>query len=491
MSDLQQDLLDARSWPDILDALGRLLWATNTDGEDCPEEMIPTPEALAEWMRNGWPDDVRQEAVDRTLACAGIVNTWADGPDRDPAEAAEASRSVSVVLLRMATQSILPLEDMPEAEVTAIRNASGDPGAMEGTGWVTEPHAWFHFGDTHELWVMANRIARIENSGAVPHPVASTVRAWQTRPVSVEPDTRQDRRILPAVRIVEARPERQRGMLFGGLLEGRDPNPKLPMFEAEPVRKSVAILELADASGVPVMAKGRGAPLPARLFVRSALAVKLEDRRRESVRMALTLRELRDGLFPNGWRVGQHWPALKAALIGARDYTIRLPDDGRWFMLALRRLPSEDPRGAPSLDAHVVIDLAFPPGASDGPIIDLPVVDALSVESAPRWRAYIAGHTLIWEPGKTRRRPGHRARFVWSRDPNDYPVVTREDRKRLAFGEKDRKNRTRAEIDAAWRDLPGLDMMERVIDRRTGEVGWRIMPSDAGRDSDGPETEDE
>ena len=36
-------------------------------------------------------------------------------------------------------------------------------------------------------------------------------------------------------------------------------------------------------------------------------------------------------------------------------------------MLALRELPAEDARGLPSLDDFVVMDLAFPPGASDGP----------------------------------------------------------------------------------------------------------------------------
>lgn len=466
MSELQKALLEARSSPDILGALGKLLWAAATDGEDCPDHKIPTPKAMAEWMRDGWAGDVAQEAISRAIVCADIVDAWINDPNPEPVETPEAKEAdglVRAVLLRLASRTAQQSDEL---------------------------RPWFHLNKTHRLWILAHAIAEAKSVDTAPHPIAPIVEAWQRRPVNIEPDTRQDRRILPTIRTVEARPERQRGMLFGGLLEGRDPNPKLPMFEAEPVRKSVAILDLADASGVPVMAKGRGAPLPARLFVRSALAVKLEDRRRESVRMALTVRELRDGLFPNGWRSGQHWPALKAALIGARDYTIRLPDGGRWFMLALRMLPSEDVRGAPSLDDHVVIDLAFPPGASDGPIIDLPVVDALSVESAPRWRAYIAGHTLIWEPGKTRRKLSRKARFVWSREPNDYPVVTREDRKRLAFGEKDRKNRTHAEIDAAWRDLPGLDMMEKAIDPRTGEVGWRIMPADVAQNSDKSETGD-
>ena len=335
-----------------------------------------------------------------------------------------------------------------------------------------------------EIEAVHRQFLKIPESERPGHPLHPRIRAWQewmaSQPNEIAPETRKDRRILPVVRPGTSLPERQRGMLFGGLLEGREPSPELLLFETAPVRKSVAILDLADAAGVPVMAQGRGAPLSARLFVRAGLAVQPEDRKRQSVRMAVTVRELRDGLYPRGWRIGTHWPKLRAALVGARDYTIRLPDGGLWFMLALRKLPSEDARGLPDPDDHVVLDMAFPPNASDGPIVDLPTLDALSVESAPRWRAYIAAHALTWEPGKTRRKHPRTQRFGWSRDPADYPIVTADDRHRLAFGNADRKHRTREDVDAPWRGLPGLVMTERAVDRRTGEFGWRIMPADAG-----------
>ena len=43
----------------------------------------------------------------------------------------------------------------------------------------------------------------------------------EAMPVLVQAETRKDRRILPTIRVTESRPERQRGMMFGGLLEGR------------------------------------------------------------------------------------------------------------------------------------------------------------------------------------------------------------------------------------------------------------------------------
>ena len=305
-------------------------------------------------------------------------------------------------------------------------------------------------------------------------------------PHEVKPEIRRDKRLLPVVRITETRPERQRGQLFGGLLDGRE-LPQLPLFPGSiPARKSVAILDIADASGLPVMAQGRGAPLPLRLFVNAGLSVAPQDRKRESVRITLTIRELRDGLFPGRNDMGKYWPKLRDALMSIRDYTIRIPDGGLWFMLALRRLP--DVKGNPSLDDHVVLDVAFPPGASDGPPVDLPALNELGVRSGPGFRAYIAAKALVWLPGRTQRPvPGVKGRFGWSRDKGDYPVITRADMKRLAFGENDKKNRTREEVESAWRDLPGVVLISNENDPRTGETGWRIMPSEVAPEGGQPE----
>ena len=73
-------------------------------------------------------------------------------------------------------------------------------------------------------------------------------------------------------------------------------------------------------------------------------------------------------------------------------------------------------------------------------------------------------------------------RTLWTRDRSRYPVLTLDDRRRLAYGAGDAKHRTRAEIDAAWRDLPGLVVVsEDAIDPDTGEVGWLVLPEDAAK----------
>ena len=117
-------------------------------------------------------------------------------------------------------------------------------------------------------------------------------------------------------------------MLFGGLVEDRPRVADLPLFpELEPTPHRVPLLEIVDATGVPLRNRGKGAPLEARLLVRGGLLmIRPNDRGRETVRIAVTVGELLDGLYPprNGKRrITQHWPKIEAALTqgaGLHDY---------------------------------------------------------------------------------------------------------------------------------------------------------------------------
>ena len=177
---------------------------------------------------------------------------------------------------------------------------------------------------------------------------------------------------------------------------------------------------------------------------------------------------------------GSNWPKLLDALYRARDWTVPDPRGGRWFPMALRRLPPSATDGdTPALDELVVIDLAPVPGAVSGASVDLPALDRMGVTSGPRWRAYIAGRSLIWVPDTTRRPVPETGgkRFGWSRNTDDYAVLALNDLRRLAFGDQDAKNRTRAAILAPWQDLPDLTL-EEATDVRTGVRGWRLLPTD-------------
>ena len=264
--------------------------------------------------------------------------------------------------------------------------------------------------ELHELWRQcpADRLP--------PHPCGPFVAAWQKHaPVEVEAETRADRRIMPALRVVGPSIERERGARladFGGLLNGRPKSAELTLWP-EPARHRVPLLEIVERTGLPFRSRGKGAPIEARLLVRGGLLMmRAEDRHLQTVRVAVSVRELLHALWPTGADGRRHdrqnWPKLLDALFRARDWTVTDAGGGRWFPMALRRLPPNTDGGSvPAEDDLIVLDLAPPPGAKAGPTVALPWLDRQGMVSGPAWFAYIAARSLLWRP---RRDPQARAR---------------------------------------------------------------------------------
>ena len=290
--------------------------------------------------------------------------------------------------------------------------------------------------------------------------------------------------ILPDFRAVEVRehPAREAGRLaFGGVVEERElPPAQLPLLPA-PEGPRVPVLELSDSRGVPTMARGRGAPLDLRLAIASCIMTPIALRKTEG-RIVTTVRELRDFLYPNGWQRGRDWPRIREALYRAPSYSFpgpfRIPEGiaKRWVPFGLQVEPGENAE----LDDLVVIKVDFPPESGAGPVINGPDLFQLGVVSGPKFRAYIAAHSVAWRPGITRRRhPRNRGVHLWSAHPAHYPVLTAADRRRLAFGTADKKNRTRADQDAAWENLPGVEILTRKVSTPDGRRGWLVVPEAA------------
>ena len=315
-----------------------------------------------------------------------------------------------------------------------------------------------------------------------PPEVAEDAQAALGGPQAVEepPEVCPERRIDPILPVVvgavKEAPEREAGRLaFGGIIEERKSLPaQLPLLPA-PGGPRVPLLELSDWRGVPTMARGRGAPLDLRLAV-GACILTPHVARAVRGRLVVTVRELRDFLFPHGWKRRRDWPRIRDALYRARDYV--LPHGrGNWLPFALRREPGE----AAALDDLILIDVELPPGAGHGPVIDRHELAQLGVVSAPRFRAYIAAHSVSWRPGVTRRpHPRNRRFHMWSSDPANYPVLTAADRDRLAFGNVDRgRKEGRSKADDYWEDLPGVEILTRKASTPDGGRGWLVVPEEA------------
>ena len=302
---------------------------------------------------------------------------------------------------------------------------------------------------------------------------------WERAATKGDPPlVRAERRLDPLIPVVKVHehPAREGGRLaFGGIVgPDRQPPSQLPLFATGDQGPRVSLLELQDRRGVPTMSRGRGAPLDLRLAVAACILTPYVARSARG-RLVVTVRELRDFLFPNGWRRLRDWPRVLEALRRVGLYTIPDGHGGRWYPVRLVRDPGDDPE----LGQAVLIDVELPPGSAAGPPIDRRELARRGVGSGPGFRAYIAAHTVTWLPGKTRVVIPHSKYRTWARNLDAYPVLTRGDRRRLAFGAKDQGKRTVARIDSPWEDLPGIEIVDRRAIDRDGRRGWRIVPTAA------------
>ena len=302
----------------------------------------------------------------------------------------------------------------------------------------------------------------------------------------MRPESRPDP-ILPVAVSVREHPAREAGRLaFGGIVDLDQDLPadgQLPLLPA-PEGPRVRLLELVDRYGVPTMAQGRGAPLELAVYIGACILTPHRVRVSRG-RLVTTVRELRDFLFGPTWRPGPtgnrpgDWERVRAAALNASDLWLPLENGDLWRAVAVRKIPPADYRPE-YLDRQVIFDVELPDGAAHGPVIDRLELARLRLVSGPKFRAYIAAHSVAWRPGVTRRRhPRNRSVHLWSSDPAHYPVLTAEARRRLAFGSEDKKNRTRADQDAAWEDLAGVEILTRTATTQDGRRGWLIVPEAA------------
>lgn len=233
------------------------LW-TAIDGKGEP----PTPEALAalyppEWDRPDWLEALRMVDPEAQAPPGLTAGEKADAPPARWGRTPTAFRTVYG-------------SDGPRLEAPALGDRGHDPGVPPGGPRRPRPSA---------LWEVSRRWLGTDPDTRPPHPLAPIIEAWRDRPPVVHAERRPDP-ILPVATVRET-PEREAGRLaFGGLYEAGDhADAQLPLLPA-PDGPRVALLELVDVSGVPTMARGRGAPLALRLAVAVALGVPQTNRGR-------------------------------------------------------------------------------------------------------------------------------------------------------------------------------------------------------------------
>lgn len=230
-------------------------------------------------------------------------------------------------------------------------------------------------------------------------------------------------------------------------------------------------LQVFDRLGGRSMEPGRGAPLALRLWVEGLAAAPPAARFGRSVHVPLTVRDLRDALWPEGWQRTRQLPRLREAMraINALGFFGVPGGEIEWAPVLWRSLPD---RGS-TLDTTVLLLVHLPRvrGAGIGARFNRDVLRLLGLRSAPMYRLYLA-LVAEWDRKLQRGIEPHKAEG--DSEPRPLPGFSPAERRRLIFG-ADKTAGVRATIRSRQRDAD-----------RAFEALARQGVIDLDRDSDDP-----
>ena len=258
--------------------------------------------------------------------------------------------------------------------------------------------------DCHHAWTKATEL-----EPDLKHPIAPLIEQWFKRPVQIELSEKRVG-ILP-VSMESA------GAL--GYLPGFAPD-EAPLGDQEgigilpgfaPVDSTIipgALVQTWAAGGGKMVNRGRGAPVPLRIWFGLLTSIPYEARRVPGrKRITMTLRDLRDLIYfkPEGRR--HHFnpkrdiARMRGDLWEVDQIRIRtmLPGykaPGLWRPVGVTLMPEAN------LDSPIIFDVELPPGSAGGAMIDRSAMRYFGVKSAPQYAAAI-GLPYYWDKFGTHR----------------------------------------------------------------------------------------
>ena len=336
----------------------------------------------------------------------------------------------------------------------------------------------------HVAWVEAEK-----TDSDIKHPLAPLIHAWHSGPVEVQPvrDTNGHLRgdtIMPRITMRDSGAQADRLYLtpahigmdadgsqitFPGFSEGNKAS-RIPVLP-------VNLYDLGVQAGASRGGSG-GAPVPARMLVKLAAAPSAFVRHGERfVTYAITLRDLRDALYPptfldgkprQQYSVSRVWPRIHNAIrVINHDARIPLLDPKTGYGHFHHLLRINENFGRIDLDMPIGVVLDIPPHVEGG--VQLPKrLDQWGAESAPAYRALI-GLSFLWhEPGRTHAPMG--GKWMRKKGLDPYDPLTDDDVITLAYPSSVKTNR-RELARRAWGALERLEEYDELrIDNR------RILP---------------
>ena len=436
--------------------LARAVWRADHDGADVPDDQVPGFEALARALDEPYMEDARVDAVAR------LDELYRERTGREPEDVAN------------------------DPEWHAAFRASIDAVYRDGCGREPPDDPDERAEATGEI-VIAGRILALASTalrcadppvGLGRHPLAPLVRSWQRRPIPAAPVRRVDRILPGSVAMIDST-DRRSGRLFSPATHRRGQQ-VLPGFEDQRHGPALPLALYHLGNETPDRGGGHGAPLALRLFVEAVLCVPMD--RRDGLRpvdMSVTLRELRDRLYPDSRRsTAQVLRELTHAADALDTRDARIPwEDPATGQGGLRRVVSVQdlPRGETHLDDVLSLVVNLPPGTGSGPVMP-ETLARWGLRSAPAYNLIINLSYRLFDPGRTRYPVSRRAHWMAKRKPEAYEPISVDEIAADAFPLSTNRNRR----DLRRRAVQVLEALHAAREFHIEQVSrteYRVMPA--------------
>lgn len=516
---------------------------------ECPSNNIPSVADITATMLADDSGDAWRECKERMLNLSGLSSNT------------PTTLQLWLVSRVLGSDNVVESETIPDDQILdMLQDTDGTPPVLGlritdpipyfcFLVWENDPQRWgqqcvdlcgFEFATmldaVHAVWRKVRAARQKHGHGnKTQHPLVPFIELWQR---AAKPDTRRSA-LFPSESIdpreaytlslpdVPTSPDMPLGPIPDTLyLAGLVPLGTTPGRPAS--------LSLYDRSEGLSSQRGPGAPMALRVFV-EAMTLLWQGERRGRRRVRLTLRDVRDWLYPNHPEryeakriVGPVRRALSqvdhlrvdAILPGAKTSTL-------WRPVSVTGYPRD------SLDSPVIFDIELPPGSDVGALVDRHALRIAGVKSALKYRAlltlYIEWNRYGTHAGKCiqakrprvlrdrngglldvrgnpiidrRGRPESRwskgvyvgadgkpttaqgAVREWNPERKRYPIYTNDELLTLCYPLRDvtAMSRRRRLQDARraleYLEKDGYLTLERDALRKDGAHGWRVMPPD-------------
>ena len=328
------------------------------------------------------------------------------------------------------------------------------------------------------------------------HPLIPLMKAWQEwkalQPHDVQRNGRPDRLFPSSLAMCNANDHRA-GRRFTPAMHLRSAEdgdqlimPGFSSYVEDLATPALPLIFYDLGIGAGVERRGRGAPVPLRIWMESILSVSQADRLIYGpVGFNVPMGEFLEAIWPQPEIGGRGLPrpnmyvplldqvsdilASKEARFPYVDQETGVPQARSLVLLG--DFPREGGKTA-LREGKVQIIVNLPPGAVDGPIMS-PRLATWGITSAPHYRALIGLGFRWWDPGKTHIPvgKGKNRRWLRSKNPKAYGErMTDADAVALCFPTSTRKQRRKL-IPEAWEVLGGL-----VATGEAREEDGRLMP---------------